>query len=256
MPGSFITAFAMYSKIPMPQVEWNEKNLRYSLCFFPLIGVVIGALMAAVWALAQILTFGAFLRGVLLALVPLLVTGGIHMDGLLDTLDARGSHAERERKLEILKDSRVGAFAVIGGSAYLLLYAAVWSEVTWSLLLPAALSFVLSRALSGIAVVTFRAAKKEGMLVTFSAPAHRRTVRGVLIAAVFLTCAGMIAANPIPGVCGVAAAFAVFGWYRWFSYREFGGITGDLAGYFLQVCELALPTAMVLGERVAALLLQ
>lgn len=253
MSGSFITAFAMYSKIPMPQVEWNEKNLRYSLCFFPLIGAVIGALTAAVWALAQLLSFGAFLRGALLAVVPLLVTGGIHMDGFLDTLDARGSHADRERKLEILKDSRVGAFAVIGCCAYLLLYAAVWSEVTRAVLLPAALGFVLSRALSGIAVVSFRAARKDGLLVTFAAPAHRRIVRGVLLAVILLSCAGMIAANPVSGLCGAAAALAVFGWYRWFSYREFGGITGDLAGYFLQVCELAVPAALVLGEKLAAL---
>ena len=63
------------------------------------------------------------------ALLPLLVTGGIHLDGFLDVADARSSHQSRARKLEILKDSHVGAFAVIAMGCYLLLYTALWSAV-------------------------------------------------------------------------------------------------------------------------------
>ena len=61
--------------------------------------------------------------------VPLLVTGGIHLDGFMDTTDARSSYGDMEKKLAILKDSHVGAFAVIGCSFYLILSAGAWSEI-------------------------------------------------------------------------------------------------------------------------------
>ena len=69
-------AFAMFSAIPTPQFDWNEKNMRYALCAFPLIGVVCGALWCAVGALP----LPTLARAAGLCLVPVWVTGGIHLD--------------------------------------------------------------------------------------------------------------------------------------------------------------------------------
>ena len=99
--NSFKIAFAMYSKIPMPRADWEKENMRYMMCFFPLIGVVIGAVMV-LWSQAACwLEAGTLLRSVGYVLIPVLVTGGIHLDGLLDTADALSSYQTRERKLEI-----------------------------------------------------------------------------------------------------------------------------------------------------------
>ena len=86
---SLIIAFAMYSKIPMPRADWNDKNMRYAFCWFPVIGMVIGLVELAVFYILTKWQAGSVFRGVCLMAVPLLVTGGIHLDGYADTCDNR-----------------------------------------------------------------------------------------------------------------------------------------------------------------------
>lgn len=238
--GSFVIAFSMYSRIPMPQVEWTRERMKYAMCFFPLIGAVIGILQLSVYWVCNQLDFPYF--GRLFAVVlPILVTGGIHMDGLLDVIDARASHMETEKKLEILKDPHTGAFAIIGCGVYLLLYVAAFGELRPKLLPAFGMTFILTRALSGLSVVSFPMAKKSGLAASFSGTAHKRTVGTVMIFYLLLVELG------IWYFCGSYAAGAVafiaslvYWKYYIMAKREFGGITGDLAGYFLQICELAL----------------
>ena len=73
---SLIIAFAMYSKIPMPRADWNDKNMRYAFCWFPVIGLVIGLVELAVFYILTKWQAGSVFRGVCLMAVPLLVTGG------------------------------------------------------------------------------------------------------------------------------------------------------------------------------------
>ncbi|MEY8353782.1 adenosylcobinamide-GDP ribazoletransferase [Lachnospiraceae bacterium 54-53] len=238
--GSFVIAFSMYSHIPMPQVEWTRERMKYAMCFFPLVGAVIGLLELLLWRFCAAFDYPFFGR-ILPAALPVLVTGGIHMDGLLDVIDARASYGDKEKKLEILKDPHTGAFAIIGCGVYLLLYLAAFQELRPDMIPAYCLVFVLTRALSGLAVVTFPKAKKSGLAAAFSEAAQKRTV-GIVMA-------GYLAAAEW-GIwyLGGAAAAAVTFWLSLFVYlhyyrmakREFGGITGDLAGYFLQICELAL----------------
>lgn len=116
--NSFIIAFAMYSKIPMPRTEWTKDNMKYAMCFFPVIGAVIGAVIL-LWNYIQgYAGFGNSFYTVVLMMIPVLITGGIHLDGLLDTSDALSSYKPMDQKLEILKDSHAGAFAIIVGICY------------------------------------------------------------------------------------------------------------------------------------------
>ena len=108
-----VIAFAMYSKIPMPRVEWEKENMRYALCFFPLVGVSIGLLVSLWKGMQEEFAFGTLLFACIGAVIPVLVTGGIHLDGFLDTVDALSAYASQEKRLEILKDPHTGAFAII-----------------------------------------------------------------------------------------------------------------------------------------------
>lgn len=238
--SSFIIAMAMYSKIPMPKVEWNQKNMKYSLCFFPFIGVIIGILMYG-WSRACLaLGFGQVCFALVGAVIPVLVTGGIHVDGFMDTADALASYADKDKKLDILKDAHIGAFSVIMAVCYFFLYAAGLTQI-WKKdqLLLLGLSFVISRALSGMSLVWFRGAKKEGTLYTFSATAHRQTVRVVLVAVLAGSFIGALLISPVIGAVTALAAMWVWTYYYYMSKNKFGGITGDLAGYFLCLCELS-----------------
>ena len=173
---ALVIAFSTYSRIPVPQVEWSEENRKYSMCFFPLIGAVIGLLLWGWLRLCDALSIGPVLKGAAGALLPILVTGGIHMDGFMDTSDAQASWQAKERRLEILKDSHVGAFAVLGCAGYLLLHAALLSEASAASGALLCCVFVLSRALSAWAMATFRSARPQGMLDAFAQAAHRRMV--------------------------------------------------------------------------------
>ena len=223
--GSFVIAFSMYSRIPMPRMDWTEERMRYALCFFPLIGAVIGAVEIATFALCEILGAGVLFRTCLLTAVPLLITGGIHMDGYLDVTDARHSYGEREKKLAILKDPHTGAFAIIGLGLYLLLYAGSVSEFVgadvW--LLPGAL--MLERACSGYSVVAFPKAKKDGLAAEFSRSAETKVVRVSMAVLAVLAISWMIYWGHLRGALAALTALATFVCYYRFSMREFGGIS-------------------------------
>lgn len=238
MLKSMLIAFSMYSKIPVPKTEWSDKSMRYTMCFFPLVGVVIGALMYAAGTLMLMADIKTVLKAAVMTVIPVMLTGGIHLDGFLDTMDAIGSWAPKEKRLEILKDSNSGAFAVIGGCVYFVLSLGIWSEMSLDMLKSAVPVFVLSRALSGLSVVSFPMAKNTGLAAMFSNAAHKRRVRIVMLLWIALTAACMVAINPLTGAAAVLCAAAVFAYYYFMSKKNFGGITGDLAGYFLQVCEL------------------
>ena len=245
--NAMIIAIAMYSKIPMPRVDWNEKNMRYAMCFFPLVGVIIGVLEIVAGNLITVWKGeGTFFYAVVLTLIPVFITGGIHLDGFADTMDAKSSYGDREKKLEILKDPHTGAFAIISLCCYFLLCVGIFSEMRIKRLFAAALVFVFSRSLSGISVVTFQAAKNSGLLRTFQDGAQKRNVRIVLI--IWLLAAG-VGFYLTAGLCGgasIVVGLAVFLYYDRFSRKQFGGITGDLAGYFLQLCELFMIAVLAL----------
>ena len=98
--------------------------------------------------------------------IPILITGGFHVDGFLDTCDALHSYQPRERKLEILKDSHIGAFAVIMLALYGLIFLGGFSEITEcrTLVVAGAGSF-LSRVLSGVAVVSSLPQSRRGRCI-------------------------------------------------------------------------------------------
>ena len=247
MINSFLLAFAMYSKIPMPRADWSREKMKYVMVFFPLIGAVIGLFLWGFGLLCKTLEAPDLFRAAGFTLIPLLITGGIHMDGFLDTTDALSSYQTREKKLEILKDSHTGAFAIIFCGIYLVADLGIWSAIPETLLPVMALSFVFSRSLSGLSVVTFKNARKDGLLATFSSSAERIVTRVLLVLYLILSAAGMIVLNWKAGLFAVLAGLLVFVYYRYRSYKEFGGITGDLAGWFLQICELCMALAVALA---------
>lgn len=246
---SLFIAFSTYSRIPVPQVEWSEENRKYSMCFFPLIGAVIGLLLWGWLWLCDALSIGPVLKGAAGVLLPIFVTGGIHMDGFMDTSDALASWQPKERRLEILKDSHVGAFAVLGCAGYLLLHAALLSEASAASGALHCCVFVLSRALSAWAMATFRSARPQGMLDAFAQAAHRRMVTvSCVVYAVLCAVVWSVFGDWLALACLLVAALCVW-YYRHMAYKQFGGVTGDLAGWFLQVTELVLTAVIVLGGK-------
>lgn len=250
---SMLIAFSMYSKIPMPKVEWNEKNMKYAMCFFPMIGIVIGVCVQIIGTLLIKSTFGSLFFSVIMTLLPIMITGGIHLDGFLDTMDALSSWGNKEKKLQILKDSNSGAFAIIGMGCYLLCNIALWSEVSVEMLPLISCTYVLSRALSGYSVVTFQTAKNSGLAKTFQDAAQKNRVKIAMYCWIVTSTGCMLVYNLKNAITMFVAGALFFQYYKYLCKKQFGGITGDLAGYFLQVFELLMLGVIVLGTRLYAL---
>lgn len=160
------------------------------------------------------------------------------MDGFLDTCDARASWEDREKKLQILKDTHTGAFAVIGGGLYLLLYCGGCSELPARGAAAVSAGFILSRALSGLAAAVFPGAREHGMLADFMKDSRRRLVAASMVFCMAASAGLMVLLGGLLGAASLFGALLAFFYYRRMVFREFGGVTGDLAGYFLQLCEL------------------
>lgn len=248
-------AFSMFSALPMPQFDWNEKNMRCVLCCFPLVGAACGLAWWGVCALCGALGLPDILRGALLCVTPALLTGGVHLDGYADTSDALASHASSERKQKILRDPHVGAFAVIRLCVYFIASFALCCalEPTGRALWCMGLGFALSRALSGFLLTLLPVAEGSSLARMFAKAADKERVRVLLLAMIL---AILWAAGRLGGLAGgaMACAAALVLWrYERVAKREFGGTSGDLAGWFLVKAEFWMLAALVSAQYVEAL---
>lgn len=246
-------AFSMFSIVPAPMVEWKKENMKYMLCALPLVGIVIGFALCIWYQLCQWLQIGSVLFAAGATLIPLAVSGGIHMDGFCDTVDALSSHAAPKRKREILKDSHAGAFAIIFAVAYVLLYFALCTEVERQI--TAALSLglhqILSRSIGAFAGVVFPSSEGKGLLASFKDAAAKKAA-AILVVWSILCASAMIWISPISGIACITASLCTL-WYLWnMSKKEFGGMSGDLAGYLIALLQIVLLLVFVITEKVVS----
>lgn len=250
-------AFGMYSALPAPRVTWNEKNMRYALAAFPLVGAVLGLAWWGACALCDFLALPVLVRGAMLCVLPALVTGGIHLDGYADTSDALASHAPPEKKQEILRDPHCGAFAAIRLCTYYAAYFALCCafEPTEEALWCAGLGFVLSRALSGFELTALPVAKGSSLARMFADAADQKRVGTILSCEAGVCLAGLYrCGGRYVFLAAVSVLIAVTLRYALTARRQFGGTSGDLAGWFLVKEEFWLLAALVLTPYVEKLL--
>ena len=240
-------AFGMYSALPVPRVEWNKKNMRYALAAFPLVGAALGLAWWGVCALGNALALPVVLRGAMLCVLPTLLTGGIHLDGYADTSDALASHASPARKQAILRDPHCGAFAVMRLCVYFIASFALCCAVepTKTALWCVGLGFVLSRALSGLLLTVLNVAEGSSLAKAFADAAAKRRVRWILCAVSALLAAAMLWLGRLTGAAMLCAAALTVWRYVHTATREFGGTSGDLAGWFLVKAEFWMLAAVV-----------
>ncbi|MEG1965712.1 MAG: adenosylcobinamide-GDP ribazoletransferase, partial [Oscillospiraceae bacterium] len=124
---------------------------------------------------------------------------------------------------------------------------ALWSEMPLNrdAILIVALSYVLTRSLSGLSIVTFKMAKTSGLAASFSDLAQKKKVKITMIILIILIDIFMLMINLEYGIAVSIILSLVFIYYKIMSYKQFGGITGDLAGFFLQLAEISVLLSLV-----------
>jgi len=232
----FIFAVSILTRLPLPVIKFDAEEYGRSTSLFPLVGLLLGRILALFNKI--LILFPAEIKASFLVLLTVVLTGGIHLDGFIDSIDGLLGGESRERKLEIMRDSRVGAFGVAFGVCLLLLKYSLFLSVTQSqsstqilLIVPA-----LSRWGMSYSVATFPYARKEGLGRLFSVYSGTKEL-------VFSTSIALILAYVILGTAGLfllaLTALVVF-----FTGKKIvgalGGLTGDIYGFINELLEVIL----------------
>lgn len=245
LPGGLIKAIRTLTIIPCPGAE--SGNPAEALPFFPVIGLGIGVLAATgAWLVGGVFEW-AWGAGVLIPFIGFLVTRGLHLDGLADTVDGLIGGRTREEKLSIMKDSRVGAFGVMAVVFVLLFKAAAVARLAehreWALI---CLPFVLSRMAQVRLAVSLPYARPEGGMAGDFVRQAEQSHWFVAMGLSLIFC--LVLGFPQGLVAFVLALIAAFGLVLWCK-RIFGGVTGDLLGFSSELIETLLLALLALPER-------
>jgi adenosylcobinamide-GDP ribazoletransferase len=219
----------------------DHRSLARAAPWFPVVGLFVGALMGSVHALAA-LALEPSAATLVAVLAAVLITGGLHEDGLADVADAAGAHVSRERKLEILRDSRVGtygALAIVFAIAFPLV---VLAPLDGRRFLEAAIAAHVLGRWSSLPVSRLRPARPDGT------GALLRATRAQLLGGTLATLAIVVAAlGPEDAAATVAVASVTVALGARLALAVFGGVSGDVYGAINKIVELT-TYAVVAGQ--------
>ena len=231
---AFAMCQSMFCAIPFPGNIWDEKARDKMLLFLPVVGLEIGAIWAVLAWLCNVLNLPLLVKGLIFSVYPYLVTGFIHLDGYMDVTDAVKSYRSLERRREILKDSHVGAFAVIGIAVLLIAQFAFMASAKENadfrilVFVPA-----VSRCCSALAVTALKPMTTSQYAEQMKPKSH--IVILLSMTALFITSGflffgryGFVLLGCLVGY-GVALRKA---------YKSLEGMNGDISGYALSIAEL------------------
>nr|WP_315019996.1 adenosylcobinamide-GDP ribazoletransferase [uncultured Aminipila sp.] len=261
----YITAFFMawgnFFAVPCPCKLWDNNLRRLQLVFFPLIGLLMGVLWYLLYRGMALINIPLQLKAAAMTIYPFAISGFIHLDGFMDCCDAIMSRRELEERQRILKDSHVGAFAVISVIIlFIIYYSAMWAAIEpeaiinaaglesfqlWGLVL---IPFV-SRACSAYGVLNFVPIGHSQYKASYDEKINRQygLVLNLMIFVV-ITIAAIIPAIASYSYSDIGAESAITAivttvvthhLMMFYGRKQLGGMSGDIAGYALTISECA-----------------
>lgn len=244
----FVINLQFFTSLPIKiQLPMDEEHLESSIKSYPLLGLLQGAIYSLLlFVLMEWTPFSPLAVAFLVWFFMILLTGGIHLDGWMDASDAFFSYQDKEKRLEIMKDSRSGAFAVLSvivllGFRFLFIYEVTASMRPEYFLLILAIPF-LSKSVMGFVLLKVRTAKKDGLASLFQRAAKPGSLRVYPVYTIILLIIFYLVDihSILPFVILVAVAIGSYVFVRRKAILWFGGITGDVLGATIEGTEIIL----------------
>ena len=232
MIDGLLLAIQFLTRLPInKQVDFNNENLSKSILFFPLVGIIIGGIGGLTYHIFSYMNkdIGAFFA----VLSMIIVTGGLHLDGLSDTADGFYSYRDKEKVLEIMKDSRIGAFGVISIILDILLKYIILSNLKGNVPLILGLSYGNSRLIISYIMSTKKIGRKNGLGDMFhkSNPKRYAFIGGIIYILV------LIILNPVY-LIPLLFSFITGEVITVITYKKIDGFTGDVYGATIELAEI------------------
>jgi adenosylcobinamide-GDP ribazoletransferase len=230
----FGEALRFLTVLPIPGLPpMSEASIARAIPFFPSAGIVIGGLLVATGWLSG-LVFNDTIRAVLLVVAWGILTAGLHLDGVSDTFDAVMSWRPRERKLEIMKDSRIGAMGAMALIAVLGLKVAFLASAGADWMAAVLVAPVVGRWADIYGIFIFPAAREGGLGRSFR---EQVTIRDLLVGTI-LAALIIVALGGLPGLVAMGLAWGTAHLLGWWWTRDLGGLTGDTYGALCEIAEV------------------
>lgn len=232
---NFILAIGFFTRIPVPSVEnFHESDLNHAAKYFPLVGLLIGAIAALVYLAANKI-FTQDIAIIFSMIASIYVTGAFHEDGLTDAIDGLGGGWEKEQVLTIMQDSRIGSYGAVAIILALLLKFTSLSHIT-PMLMPAVLlaGHSVSRLCAVLVMATQPYVKPSGK----AKPLATQLSKPSLLVAIVFGLLPLILLHPSYYFALLPVAF-VWAWFSLILNKRLGGYTGDCLGATQQLTEIA-----------------
>jgi adenosylcobinamide-GDP ribazoletransferase len=247
-----------FTRIPITlQMDINEKMFGKAILYLPIVGLLIGGINAAFYS-SLLFFFPSLIAGVLVVLGNACLTGAFHVDGLADTCDGIFSGRDRERVLEIMKDSRIGTNGACAIVFDFLLRTACLASMSESHVVVALIvAPIISRTLITILMRSNYARANKGLGSLFIDNVTKKNVLLTFLIGSLLVVSGMLfAANDkglLLGMMLMVFNLAIIFGYKKMILTEIGGMTGDTLGAGNEICEVAVLLMFVCLEKLAML---
>jgi adenosylcobinamide-GDP ribazoletransferase len=226
-----------FTRLPLPHFDFRDRKLADAIWAAPIVGLAVAALGAVAYAVSTKLGLAAGPASALALAAMLLATGALHEDGLSDVADGFGGGGTRDKKLEIMRDSRIGAYGAAALALSLLIRWNALAEIggAWHVLSALAAAHAGSRGLLGAFMHLLPPARGDGLSAGAGSVSRETAIGGAALGAAALLVLGLAAF--IAALLLVAALFLAF---RALCLNQIGGQTGDTAGALQQLAEIAI----------------
>ncbi|MBS4024818.1 MAG: adenosylcobinamide-GDP ribazoletransferase [Clostridia bacterium] len=232
---NFLIALQFLTRIPIGEIQFNEKNnFINSVKFYPLVGLLIGILLVGCYSLLNYF-LPSLVLAVVILIISILITGGLHLDGLMDTVDGLMSARDKDRMLEIMKDSRVGAHSVWAVICLLLMKFALLASLSLpNVLISLLLMPVIARWQVLLSMSFWPYAREKGLGKLFLAKGHRHSfiVNGLAIFLLVFWLTGLL------GLIAVVGNLVIVWLFNNVLTRKLDGLTGDTYGAVIELSEV------------------
>jgi adenosylcobinamide-GDP ribazoletransferase len=243
--SSFLLSLQFLTTLPLKITNFSEKKMAWALVYFPIVGLFLGLVLIGLNTLLSILGVSSSVSNIILVVVLIVLTGGMHLDGLADTADAFLSGKAKEEMLKIMRDSHIGVMGVLALISVILLKIGLLSSVSPALKPPALmLMCVLSRWSVVLIMYLFPYARQDGKAKLFIQGMNLKVL--ILSAIVVIICSyfiwfiGGLVVLLIVALCAYLIGKA--------ANCKIGGVTGDTLGATIELMEITVLLTICIAQ--------